>query len=301
MERLGMHRLHVALRSVIAWLARRIGRQQERHMRSTSCQSATPAALSRPHATARRQVEEELHQAATRYRSVVEGSCEGILILQEDVIRYVNQACAQIFGYAQAEELIGQQFYETLIDAEAWPELQAGMAGVLRGERLVTRHGWPGMRKGGMRIWLQVTGHVITWQQRPALVCFFTDITAHKQTEEALVARVQQEDDPTFMLTLVEEFLQDATAYVAALYGAAEADDAASLERAAHTLKSTSASLGTLGMAALCQQLQELGHTGTVAGAAELLQQLTDEFMRVRQALVHACAQLQDALPSRQP
>ena len=117
----------------------------------------------------------------------------------------------------------------------------------------------------------------------------------------AVLQALADEDDPTFMLTLVEEFLQDAPAYVAALYGAAEADDAASLERAAHTLKSTSASLGALGMAALCQQLQELGHTGTVAGAAELLQQLTDEFMRVRQALVHACAQLQDALPSRQP
>jgi PAS domain S-box-containing protein len=124
----------------------------------------------------------------------VEGSCEGILILQEDVIRYVNQACVQIFGYAQAEELIGQRFWETLIDAEAWPELQARLAGVLRGEQLLTRHGWRGMRKGGRRIWLQATGNVITWERQPALVCFFTDITAHKLTEEALVARVQQMD-----------------------------------------------------------------------------------------------------------
>ena len=109
------------------------------------------------------------------------------------------------------------------------------------------------------------------------------------------------EDTPTFVLTLVEEFLRDATAYLAAVCCAAEAADATALERAAHTLKSASTSLGALGMAALCQQLQELAHTGTVAGATELLPQLTDEFTRVRQALAQVCAQLQDTLPSRQP
>jgi CheY-like chemotaxis protein/HPt (histidine-containing phosphotransfer) domain-containing protein len=117
----------------------------------------------------------------------------------------------------------------------------------------------------------------------------------------AALQELADADTPTFVLTLVEEFLRDATAYLAAVCCAAEAADATALERAAHTLKLASTSLGALGMATLCQQLQELGHTGTVAGAAELLQQLTDEFMRVRQALVHVCTQLRDASSSRQP
>jgi CheY-like chemotaxis protein len=108
-------------------------------------------------------------------------------------------------------------------------------------------------------------------------------------------------DAPPFGLTLVEEFLRDATAYLATVCYAAEAADATALERAAHGLKSASTSLGALGMAALCQQLQDLGQTGTVAGATELLSQLTDEFLRVRQALAPACTQLRDATPSRQP
>jgi CheY-like chemotaxis protein/HPt (histidine-containing phosphotransfer) domain-containing protein len=117
----------------------------------------------------------------------------------------------------------------------------------------------------------------------------------------AALQDLADEDAPTFVLTLVEAFLRDAIAHLAALCCAAEADDATTLERAAHTLKSASASLGALGMAALCRQLQEVAHTGTVVGAAGLLQQLTDEFTRVRQALAHACTQLRDASPSRQP
>ena len=116
----------------------------------------------------------------------------------------------------------------------------------------------------------------------------------------AALQALADEDTPTFVLTLVEEFLRDATAYLAAVCCAAEAADTTALERAAHTLKSASTSLGALGMAALCQQLQELAHTGTVAGATELLPQLTDEFIRVRQAMTHACTQLRDATPSRQ-
>ena len=119
-------------------------------------------------------------------------------------------------------------------------------------------------------------------------------------TTFAALQALADEDTPTFVLTLVEEFLRDATAYLAAVCCAAEAADATALERTAHTLKSASTNLGALGMAALCQQLQELGHTGTVAGATELLPQLTDEFLRVRQAMTHACTQLRDATPSRQ-
>jgi HPt (histidine-containing phosphotransfer) domain-containing protein len=103
------------------------------------------------------------------------------------------------------------------------------------------------------------------------------------------------DDDPTFLPTLIEQFLQDATSYLDSMSQAAERDEATALERAAHTLKSTSANLGALGMAGLCQQLQALGRTGTTTGAAALLDQLSDEFCRVRQCLTHECALWREA------
>jgi CheY-like chemotaxis protein/HPt (histidine-containing phosphotransfer) domain-containing protein len=102
------------------------------------------------------------------------------------------------------------------------------------------------------------------------------------------------DDDPTFLLGIIEQFVQDASIHLATIHVAAGTGDAAALERAAHTLKSTSASMGALRMAALCHALQELGRAGSVAEAMGPIEQLVSEFERVRQALAQECPQLGD-------
>jgi signal transduction histidine kinase/DNA-binding response OmpR family regulator/HPt (histidine-containing phosphotransfer) domain-containing protein len=108
--------------------------------------------------------------------------------------------------------------------------------------------------------------------------------------------------DPMFLLVVVEQFVRDAAAYITTLHVAADTGDTMALEQAAHTLKSTSATIGALGMSALCCELQGLGRAGTVTGAATYIAQLMDEFERVRQALAQACPLLCDpsmASPSK--
>jgi PAS domain S-box-containing protein len=97
------------------------------------------------------------------------------------------------------------------------------------------------------------------------------------------------DDDPMFLRGVVEQFVPDAAAHIAALHVAADTGDAVALKHAAHTLKSTSAHVGALGMTALCHALQELGRTGSVAGAMEYIAQLVGEFERVQQALAQEC------------
>jgi HPt (histidine-containing phosphotransfer) domain-containing protein len=79
---------------------------------------------------------------------------------------------------------------------------------------------------------------------------------------------------------------------MAALHAAADTGNATALERAAHTLTSTSASIGALRMSALCGELQALGRTGSVAGAAERVTQLVTEFERVLQAIAEEWPQV---------
>ena len=57
------------------------------------------------------------------------------------------------------------------------------------------------------------------------------------------------------------------------------------LKRAAHNLKGSSNNLGARTMAALSAELETLGKNGTVAGAAELVTGLEQEYQRVRRAL----------------
>jgi PAS domain-containing protein len=48
--------------------------------------------------TERRQAAEALKEGEEKFRSLVEGSLEGILVMVEDRVAYANQAAADVFG-----------------------------------------------------------------------------------------------------------------------------------------------------------------------------------------------------------
>jgi HPt (histidine-containing phosphotransfer) domain-containing protein len=66
--------------------------------------------------------------------------------------------------------------------------------------------------------------------------------------------------DRDFVAALVQEYIADSSATVAALRDAGGAE----LRRAAHTLKSTSASLGATQLAAICQEIERAAQDGPV-------------------------------------
>jgi two-component system sensor histidine kinase/response regulator len=57
------------------------------------------------------------------------------------------------------------------------------------------------------------------------------------------------------------------------------------LKRAAHNLKGSCNNLGARTMAALSAELETIGKSGTIEGAAELVTRLEQEYQRVWQAL----------------
>jgi PAS domain S-box-containing protein len=84
---------------------------------------------------------------------------------------------------------------------------------------------------------------------------------------------------------LIGLFLEDTPNLLAELRGAVGQKDAKGLERAAHTLKSNSATLGAMTLSALCQELEVMGRAGTLEGAAEKVAQVQAEYERVKAEL----------------
>ncbi len=74
-----------------------------------------------------------------------------------------------------------------------------------------------------------------------------------------------------------------------AIRGGADPD---ALRHAAHSLKSSSANLGALGLAALCKDLEFLGRNGTTAGADALLGRVEALFPRVCEQLTRELEKL---------
>jgi HPt (histidine-containing phosphotransfer) domain-containing protein len=62
--------------------------------------------------------------------------------------------------------------------------------------------------------------------------------------------------------------------------------DAAAMQRAAHSLKSTSGNLGAMMLAEMCNELETMGRAGTTDNAILLLPVLEDEYDRVCEAIV---------------
>lgn len=80
-------------------------------------------------------------------------------------------------------------------------------------------------------------------------------------------------------------FVTDAPSQMTELREAVESGDADGVERTAHSLKGSSGNIGASRMSEICNELQNVGASGNLARAPEVLEQLEAEFVRVRPAL----------------
>ncbi len=91
--------------------------------------------------------------------------------------------------------------------------------------------------------------------------------------------------DAEFMVELLNQFLGDSEELVGVLAPALAAGDGEALERAAHTLKSSSANVGEMILSAMCEVLQNAGRGGDLSGMGEAVPAAEVEYGRVKDEL----------------
>ncbi|AUI68103.1 response regulator [Beggiatoa leptomitoformis] len=114
-----------------------------------------------------------------------------------------------------------------------------------------------------------------------------TDLdTLKTQITEALTLLVG--DEQALLLELVETYLHDSQELVKNMQTYPSATmDLQTVERASHSLKSSSASLGAVALAELCRQVESQTRQGQTQGLTEKIQQLAAEYQQVHQVLEH--------------
>jgi HPt (histidine-containing phosphotransfer) domain-containing protein len=90
---------------------------------------------------------------------------------------------------------------------------------------------------------------------------------------------------PNLLDKIIMLFCDDTVRLLETMRHAATQDDAKTLASAAHRLKSSSANVGAMQLAAMCLQTEKLGRDSRVDGAAALVADMHAEFQRVRLAL----------------
>ena len=83
----------------------------------------------------------------------------------------------------------------------------------------------------------------------------------------------------------MQTYLSETPKLLATLHTAVTLDEASTIERTAHSLKSSSATMGALRLASLCAELEALGRANCTGNAAVLLAQIVTTYEAVREAL----------------
>jgi HPt (histidine-containing phosphotransfer) domain-containing protein len=105
------------------------------------------------------------------------------------------------------------------------------------------------------------------------------------QSAIARIQALQRDGAPPVLLRIINIYLDAAPKLIAEIRAAVETCDALRLQRAAHSLKSSSANLGAAKLSELCKELENMGRLAKLEGSALKLDVLELEFDAVRNAL----------------
>jgi PAS domain S-box-containing protein len=134
--------------------------------------------------TERKRAEEALRESEEKYSALVQQAKDGVIIIQDGILQFVNQALADILGYTLGE--IENRPYINFVAPESRPMVYARVNARLAGEDVPQVYQAKLLRKDGNIIDAELSASVIQYRGKPADVGIIRDITERKRAEEAL-------------------------------------------------------------------------------------------------------------------
>jgi HPt (histidine-containing phosphotransfer) domain-containing protein len=101
--------------------------------------------------------------------------------------------------------------------------------------------------------------------------------------------QLKEEMGADYMCELIDAYCEDTPRLIAELQQAITDQNTDALRRAAHTIKSTSNSLGAQQLGALARELELITKEGVLDGAVPRVERLLADYDQVRQALKELC------------
>jgi PAS domain S-box-containing protein len=127
-------------------------------------------------------IERALRESEERYRIVTKHSVDGIVVIQDSLLKYINDAFAYMCGHEDPNQIIGRKagdFIEVAFreNFNRYMEMMADgktMESILRAKI---------SRPDGQELWGEGLHTVIQWEGRPAVLATVRDITMSKLRE----------------------------------------------------------------------------------------------------------------------
>ncbi len=131
-----------------------------------------------------REAEEALRKSEAKYSILVENSKDGTIMIQDGVLKFVNNASIELVGYSPAE-MIGADFLDFV--APDYRELVLKRyTDCMVGKEAPSRYEIELLRKDGSTVPVELNAVRINIQGKPTDLAFVRDITERKRVKEKL-------------------------------------------------------------------------------------------------------------------
>ncbi len=159
--------------------------------------AATAIAHARLYESAQRELgerirtEKALAKSEEKHRSIFQNANEDILIAQKGYFKFPNPAAVKLFGYSEKE--LSDIPIEDLIHPEHRTMVMGRHVGRQKGDDKVPAiYPFKILPKDRDYRWVMLKAARIDWEGEPASLCFMTDITDKKETEDELEQKTRQ-------------------------------------------------------------------------------------------------------------
>ena len=128
----------------------------------------------------------KLEDSEDRFRNLIEGSIQGILIHRNWTPLFLNRAYATMLGYDSPEELMALGSVEIHLAPYERERRRRYMEARMRGEHAPSQYEFDAVRKHGTIVTLQNVVSVVTWDGERAIQSTIIDVTERRRAEEGL-------------------------------------------------------------------------------------------------------------------
>ncbi|MDY6964684.1 MAG: PAS domain S-box protein [Halobacteriota archaeon] len=131
--------------------------------------------------TCRKKVEDALRESEEKYRNMVERANDGIVIIQDDVIKFANNKVADMLGYT-LEEFIETEFLK-YVPLKFQDDVKTRYDARLVGEELSEHFEVEVIKRDGEILTIDINAGIIDYEGKLADFVFIRDITEKKKIE----------------------------------------------------------------------------------------------------------------------